>query len=113
MEKAIKNGYYFSIGFGQSKRSLVYLKDLVQILISLKGTEFGIFNIVSEDKSYHEIENHFALKYDKKIRRIPLPVVKMAAKLGDVLPFIPINSYRLSKIEKCLTFQNNWPNISE
>lgn len=108
MEKAIRKGYYFSVGSGQAKRSLVYLSDLVKLLTSLRGTESGIFNVVSESKSYQEIENHFAYKYNKRIKRIPSSIIKIAAKIGDVFPLIPINSYRLSKLEKSLTFQNSW-----
>ena len=109
MEKAIRKGYYFSVGSGQAKRSLVYLRDLVKLLTSLNGTESGIFNVISANKSYQEIENHFAHKYNKRIKRIPSFIIKIAAKVGDVFPLIPINSCRLSKLEKSLTFQNNWP----
>jgi len=108
MEKAIRKGYYFSVGSGQAKRSLVYLSDLVKLLTSLKGTESGIFNVISANKSYREIENHFANKYKRRIKRIPSLIIKIAAKVGDVIPLIPINSYRLSKLEKSLTFQNSW-----
>ena len=108
MEKAIRKGYYFSVGSGQAKRSLVYLSDLVKLLTSLKGTESGIFNVVSENKSYQEIENHFANKYKRRIKRIPSSIIKIAAKVGDIFSFLPINSYRLSKLENSLTFQNNW-----
>ena len=108
MEKAIRKGYYFSVGLGQAKRSLVYTNDLVKILTTLKETESGIFNVISENKSYQEIENLFANKYNKRIKRIPSFIVKIAAKIGDVFPIIPINSYRLSKLEQSLTFQNSW-----
>ena len=97
------------MGSGQAKRSLVYINDLVKILTSLKVTESGIFNVISANKSYQEIENHFAHKYNKRVKRIPSLIIKIAAKVGDVFSFLPINSYRLSKLEKSLTFQNSWP----
>lgn len=107
MEKAIKNGYYFAFGEGNAVRAMVDIKEVSTFISQLKGNESGVFTLVSYHRSYKEVESIFAQKYKKKIKRLPGWMVKIAAKLGDVVPGFPINSYRLNKLETSLTFDDS------
>lgn len=102
MEKAIRKGYYFRIGNSYTRmRYYVHLEELgsrVLALLDGKGSESGTFNVISGEKSYGAFEDEFALKYGKKMRSIPIWIVRLAAKLGDVVPGFPLNSYRLKKL---------------
>lgn len=107
MEKAIKNGYYFAFGEGNAVRAMVDIKEVATFIARLKGEESGVFTLVSFHRSYREVERIFAKKYKKKIKRLPGWMVKIAAKLGDVVPRFPINSYRLNKLETSLIFDDS------
>lgn len=107
MECAIKKGYYFRIGSGSAQRSIVYLEDVANTIVNLTGNESGIYNLVSENKSYREIEEYFAQKHNKRIKSLPSWLVKLAAKVGDIIPGFPINTYRLTKLENSLTFDGS------
>ena len=106
MEKAIKNGYYFAFGEGNAVRGMVDIKEVSTFIARLKGYESGVFTLVSFHLSYREVESIFAQKYKNRIKRLPGWMVKIAAKLGDKVPGFPINSYRLSKLETSLTFDD-------
>jgi nucleoside-diphosphate-sugar epimerase len=102
MEKAIRKGYYFRIGISYArKRYYVRIEELATRVLALldgQGAESGTFNVISGEKSYGDFEDEIASKYGKKVRSIPLWMVRLAAKLGDVLPGFPLNSYRLKKL---------------
>jgi hypothetical protein len=67
-------------------------------LLDDKGSEAGTLNVISGEKSFGAYEDEFALKYGKKVRSIPIWIVRLAAKLGDVLPGFLVNSCRLKKL---------------
>jgi nucleoside-diphosphate-sugar epimerase len=102
MEKAIRKGYYFRIGNSYARmRYYVRIEELATRVLALldgQGAESGTFNVISGEKSYGDFEDEIASKYGKKVRSIPLWMVRLAAKLGDVLPGFPLNSYRLKKL---------------
>ena len=104
MEKAIKKGYYFRIGTGNAVRSMVDVEQLSDFLVNLNGSESGMYNLVSYHRSFKEVEQIFSDKFHKRIKVIPSWMAKFAAKLGDVIPGFPLNSYRLKKLESSLTF---------
>ncbi len=104
MEKAIQKGYYFRIGSGNAVRSMVDVEQLSDFLVNLDGSESGIYNLVSYHRSFKEVEQIFSDKFHKRIKVIPSWMAKFAAKLGDMIPGFPLNSYRLKKLESSLTF---------
>jgi nucleoside-diphosphate-sugar epimerase len=107
MEKAIKRGYYFRIGDSYQRfRYYVDVQELCDRVLALDGSESGTFNIITGQKSYGQFEDELAQKYNKKIKSLPLWVVKYAAKVGDFIPGFPLNTYRLKKLEISLTFTN-------
>ena len=99
MEKAIRKGYYFRIGNSYNRmRFYVNIEDIAEKIINLKGTESGTYNLFSGQKSYGEFEDEIATKYKRKIRSIPIWLVKIAARIGDFIPGFPLNSYRFNKL---------------
>ena len=102
MEKAIRKGYYFRIGNSYERmRYYVRIEELATRVLALldgKGSASGTYNLISGEKSYGDFEDEIASKYGKKVRRIPLWMVRLAAKVGDVLPGFPLNTYRLKKL---------------
>lgn len=106
MERAIKSRYYFQIGEGSARRSIVHVKEFSEFVLSLCGKS-GVYNLASKKHpSYYEIGIYFGKKYNRKIKELPLNPLKSLAFLGDVLPKFPLNSYRLSKLNQTLTFND-------
>jgi len=106
MERAIKSRYYFQIGEGSARRSSVHVTDLAEFIPSLYG-KCGVYNLASnKHPSYSEIGIYYEKKYNRKINKFPLKLLKILALLGDVIPKFPLNSYRLSKLNQTLTFND-------
>lgn len=106
MEKAIRSRYYFQIGDGSARRSIVNVNELCEFIPSLLGKS-GVYNITSkEHPSYSEIGCYFEKKHNRKINKIPLDLLKILAFCGDFIPKFPLNSYRLSKLTQTLTFDD-------
>ena len=102
--KAIKKGYYFRIGKGDAKRSMVAAKDITKLLATLYGKE-GIYNITDRrHPSFKEIDTAISSFYGKKIKVLPEIFIKILAKIGDVIPLFPFNSYKYQKMTSSLTF---------
>jgi len=99
MEKAIRKGYYFRIGNSYNRmRFYVKIEDIVNDILKLSGDESGLNNMISGQKSYGEFEDEIAAKYNRKVRTIPIWLVKIIARFGDFIPGFPLNSYRLNKL---------------
>jgi nucleoside-diphosphate-sugar epimerase len=108
MEKAVKRGYYFRIGNSYQRfRYYVDVQELCERVSALDGSESGTFNIITGQKSYGQFEDELAQKYNKKIKSIPMWMVKCMAKVGDFIPGFPLNTYRLKKLESSLIFPND------
>ena len=106
MINAIKNNYYFRIGQGEARKSIIAASDICRLIPELIELD-GIYNLTD---TYHpkisEIEMAIASKYNKKLFSIPEFIAKPLSKLGDKFSFIPFNSSRLEKLTKNLTFSN-------
>lgn len=106
MLHAIRKGYYFRIGSGSARRSMVLASDLADFLPSLKN-QTGIYHLTDGiHPSYRELEDYIASYFQKKIRSVPELLIKTSARLGDFLPFLPIHSSRLKKLTRTLTFSD-------
>ena len=106
MQRAIQRGYYFRLGDGAARRSMVAAKDVATFIFEVIGKS-GIYHLTDGTHfSYAEIENAIAKKYNRKIRKIPLILALCAAKLGDVISAFPMNTYRLNKLKNTLTFSD-------
>lgn len=107
MIKAIKGGYYFRMGKGLAKRSMVLASD-VSDFISVSANKKGIINLTDGiHPSFFEIENFIATFYKRKIFSLPKFALNLLGKIGDLMPFFPLNTYRVSKLSKNLTFSDD------
>ena len=107
MERAIKKGYYFRLGTGNARRSMVNAVDVAKLIPSLLNKN-GIYNITDGlHRSFAEMDTFLAQKHGKTVKKIPVFMGKMIAKVGDFVPGFPLNSYRLGKLEQSLTFNDD------
>lgn len=108
MIRGIRTGRYLSIAGGKARKSVLMVQDIARLLPLLieKG---GIYNVCDDyNPSFHELEALIANQLSKKLPiSIPYGLAKGLALLGDCLGNkAPINSLKLDKITKSLTFSN-------
>lgn len=106
MIKAIQKGYYYRIGKGEAQRSIISAMDVAKVipdLLSLNGT----YNYTDcSHPTIAQIDTVIAKKYNKKIKKLPKSLLALVAKIGDVIPFFPFNSFKFEKLTNTLTFSN-------
>jgi nucleoside-diphosphate-sugar epimerase len=107
MIKAIKKGYYFNIGGGVAKKSMVLAKDVASF-ISIVAPVGGIYNLTD---GYHPSFGELSLAISKnKKEQFSLPIygAKFIGIMGDFLGNkAPINSLKVKKITSDLTFDDS------
>jgi nucleoside-diphosphate-sugar epimerase len=108
MINSIEKGYYFNVGGGYVRKSIVMAEDIAEIIFRapLIG---GIYNLTDGfHPSVCEIANHIALQLHKKSpKNIPFLLAKIMAIIGDFFGMgIPINSLKLKKLSSNLTFDD-------
>lgn len=104
--KAIQKGYYFRIGKGEARRSLISAKDVANVIPHLV-TLNGVFNYTDcNHPKISEIDTIIAKKYKKNIKKLPKSLLKGIAKIGDIITFFPFNSSKFEKLTNTLTFSN-------
>lgn len=108
MVNGIKKGFYMNIAGGKVIKSILMAEDIARILplIEEKG---GVFNVCDTfQPSFGQISESVAKQLGKgKPLNIPYWVAKCMALVGDCLGNkAPINSYKLEKMTKSLTFSN-------
>ena len=108
MIKGIKSGRYLRIGDGETKKSVLMAEDIARIIPKLAEIG-GIYNICDDHHpSLAELETLIANQMGKK-RPLSIPYwsAKCLALMGDLLSDkFPINSLKLDKLVKPLTFSN-------
>ncbi len=106
MIKAIKKGYYFRIGKGEARRSVVAASDIAALIPKLIDKN-GIYNLTDNiNPTFKEIDTYIGLKYGIKIKTLPKWFLKIFAIIGDYIPKFPINSLKFSKMTQSLTFSS-------
>lgn len=108
MVRGVKKGFYMNIAGGKVIKSILMAEDIANILplIAEKG---GIYNVCdSYQPSFGQISASVAHQLGKhEPISIPYWVAWCMAKVGDLLGSkAPINSYKLDKMTKNLTFSN-------
>lgn len=109
MIKGIKNGFYFNIAGGNSRKSMVLSDDVVKIIPSVLEHN-GTYNLTDGyHPSFLELSHLIA---DQLKRQYPLNIPSWMAflisKIGDFIgPKAPINSNKLAKITSDLTFDDS------
>lgn len=112
MISAIRKGFYFNVGDGSARRSMVLAKDVAEIIekVADKG---GIYNLTDGyHPSYHELSSAMAKGLDgKKVKSMPVPVAKLMAFAGTAMQDsinlkLPFNQNTYLKLTSSLTFSD-------
>ncbi|MFA6201536.1 MAG: NAD-dependent epimerase/dehydratase family protein [Paludibacter sp.] len=108
MIRGIKSGKYFHISGYEANKSILMVEDLA-ILLPKLAAKGGIYNVSdSEHPSFRELEKLIALQLGKSLPfSISYNFAKNIAYVGDLLGRkFPINTIKLEKMTKSLTFSN-------
>lgn len=108
MVKGVKKGYYMNIAGGKVIKSILMADDIARIL-PLVAEKGGIYNVCdTRQPSFGQISESVAKQLGKGSPiNIPYWMAWCMAKVGDLLGNkAPINSYKLEKMTKSLTFSN-------
>lgn len=108
MIRGIKKGFYLNIAGGKASKSILMAEDIANIIPLAKG-KGGIFNVCDTDQpTFGQLAGLIAAQLGKRNPiSIPYWIAKSLALAGDMIgKRFPINSSRLDKITKSLTFSN-------
>ena len=109
MIKGINRGFYFNIGGGFAKKSMVLASDVAKFL--LKAAEIGgIYNLTDGyHPSFFELSINISKQLGKSIpMNLPVSVARLLAFAGDFLGKRSLlNSDKLRKITSDLTFDDS------
>ena len=109
MIKSIKNGYYFNIGEGNARKSMVLASDVSKHIIQI-ATVGGVYNLTDGyHPTFKELSRNIANQLGKSfLPSLPLSVAKLISKIGDMFfKKFPINTKKLNKINSTLTFDDS------
>ena len=107
--KGISQGYYFNIGGGIARKSMVLANDVAKFILpaAFKG---GIYNLTDGiHPTFYELSSKIAEDFGKpKLFNLPLFTGKILSKIGDLCGSnFPFNSDKLTKITSTLTFDDS------
>lgn len=108
MVNGIRKGFYMNIAGGKVTKSVLMAEDIARIL-PLVAEKGGVYNVCdTRQPSFGELSISVARQLGKrKPISIPYWMAWCMAMVGDILGSkAPINSYKLEKITKSLTFSN-------
>ncbi|WP_300694719.1 NAD(P)-dependent oxidoreductase [uncultured Bacteroides sp.] len=108
MIHGIRSGRYLSIAGSQARKSVLMVQDIAQ-LVPLLAEKGGIYNVCdSYQPTFRELETIICRQLNRNLPlSIPYWMAKCMALVGDCLgKKAPINSLKLKKITKSLTFSN-------
>lgn len=108
MVNGIRKGFYLNIAGGKVKKSILMAEDIANLLPLLEEKS-GIYNVCdSYQLTFGEISASVAKQLGKHNPiSIPYWMAWCMAKVGDLMGSkAPINSYKLEKMTKSLTFSN-------
>lgn len=107
MIKAIKSGYYFRIGTGLNRKSMVLAQDIADLIPTLQNYS-GTYNLTDGyNPTLAELEDYLASNFSRKIRTINPKILNTLCKVGNRFSGFPINSYRVAKLSETLTFDDS------
>lgn len=109
MVNGIKKGFYMNIAGGKVVKSILMAEDIAN-LVPLLEEKGGVYNVCDTNQpSFGELSESVAKQLGKgRPMNIPYWMAWCMAKLGDLLGNkVPINSYKLEKMTKSLTFSND------
>lgn len=105
MINSIQKGYYFNVGGGIAKKSMVLAEDIARFIPFIAPIG-GIYNLTDGvHPSFSVLSNAIA---QKKMNNLPLFIAKIMGYLGDHIgDKSPINSLKIRKITSDLTFDDS------
>jgi len=109
MINAIDKGFYFDIGGGKAKKSIVLAEDVARVITKAAVTG-GVYNLTDRyHPSFLELSKYIADQLGKnKLLNMPFWIANIAAKFFDILwENGPLNSVKLMKITSDLTFDDS------
>lgn len=114
MIKAIKKGYYFNIGGGLVRKSMVLAEDVAQCI--LKVSEIGgVYNLTDGyNPTIRELSRTISFQLGGRcVPNMPFIIAVSFAKIGDFIgDNFPINSKKLRKMMSTLTFDDSKARVS-
>ena len=108
MVDGIKKGFYMNIAGGKVVKSILMAEDIARLLPLLEE-KGGVYNVCdTRQPTFGEISASIAKQLGKrKPISIPYWMAWCMAKVGDLFGSkAPINTYKLEKMTKSLTFSN-------
>jgi len=114
MLKGLQKGFYFNIGGGKARKSIVLAEDIAGFLISAAKTG-GTYNLTDgEHPTFLALSQLMANALNKSfVPNIPYFLAWVLARLGDMLGGkAPFNSMKLKKITTSLTFSDAKARVS-
>lgn len=108
MIHGIKTAKYFRIGTGSARKSILMAEDIARLIPYLTVRE-GIYNVCdNHHPSFSELEELICRQLNIRTPlSIPFWSAKILALIGDLIGSkAPINTAKLEKITKSLTFSN-------
>lgn len=108
MIDGIGRGRYLSIAGGKARKSVLMVQDIARLL-PLLAEKGGVYNVCDgKQPTFRELESVICRQLNKGLPlSIPYWMAKCLALAGDCLgKKAPINSLKLDKITKSLTFSN-------
>lgn len=109
MVNGVKKGFYMNIAGGKVVKSILMAEDIAN-LVPLLEEKGGVYNVCDTNQpSFGQLSESVAKQLGKgKPLNIPYWMAWCMAKIGDILGNkAPINSYKLEKMTKNLTFSND------
>lgn len=108
MVNGVRKGFYMNIAGGKVTKSVLMAEDIARLL-PLVAEKGGVYNVCdTRQPSFGELSASVSRQLGKrKPISIPYWMAWCMAKVGDLLGSkAPINSYKLEKMTKSLTFSN-------
>lgn len=108
MVNGVRKGFYMNIAGGKVVKSVLMVEDIARLL-PLVAEKGGVYNVCDTNQpSFGELSESVARQLGKrKPISIPYFVAWCMAMVGNLLGSrAPINSYKLEKMTKNLTFSN-------
>lgn len=106
MVKAINKGYYFNVGGGTARKSMVLANDVANFILKVAPLG-GTYNLTDGiHPSFGELS--LAISKNKKEQfNLPLSVAEIAGKIGDFVGGrFPFNTSKIKKMTSDLTFDD-------
>ncbi len=107
MTEAIRRGRYFNIGHEPVLKSMLRVDDVARALPYLIDLG-GVYNLcATEPVAVADLAADIARTIGaRQPLTLPMWTMRLAARIGDIIPGLPINSARLAKLTQSLVFSN-------